>query len=113
MLALRPKTIMTPELKSPPETPAEAPAGEVLASPPYLSLDCANEMIHQQEYLLNRQAELNREVIRRNVELVKAANQFERENHKLRKELDGYKKGRLWTMVCSFLTTTTFGDDRF
>ena len=77
------------------------------------SLDCANEMIRQQEYLLNRQAELNRAVIRRNVEIMKAGNQCARENHKLKKELEGYKRGRLWTMFTSFLPTVSFGDDRF
>jgi hypothetical protein len=34
MPALRPEKIMTPETKSPPETPTEAPAGKGLASPP-------------------------------------------------------------------------------
>ncbi len=77
------------------------------------SLELANEIIAQQEYLLNRQAELLRAAIHRNNEMVKAANQCERENHKLRKEIDGYKRGRFWTMISSFLPTTTFGDDRY
>jgi hypothetical protein len=95
------------KMKSPEEI--DNGAGAVATS----TLDVANALIRQQKYLLHRQADLNRAVICRNVELVKAANQCERENHKLRKELDGYKQGRLWTMVCSFLPTTTFGNDRF
>ena len=96
----------------PPEAPDSKRVGDCPATP-CSSLDCANEMIRQQEYLLNRQAELNRAVIRHNVELVKSANQCERENKKLRKQLDGYKEGKLWTIVSSFLPTMTFGDDRF
>ncbi|WP_395734989.1 hypothetical protein [Prosthecobacter sp.] len=62
-------------------------------------------MIRQQEYLLNRQEELMQAVMRRNRELVTTMNECLRENHKLRKELDGYKRGRLWTLIASMLPT--------
>ena len=77
---------------------------------PVSTLELAKEMIVQQEYLLNQQAELNRAVVRRNIQLVKAANECERENHKLRKELEGYKRGRIWTMFSSFLPTLSLGE---
>lgn len=76
-----------------------------LAAVPCSSLDVAISTIKQQEYLLNRQEELMQAVMRRNRELVSAANECQRENHKLRKELDGYKRGRLWTMIASMLPT--------
>jgi hypothetical protein len=75
------------------------------SSTPCSTLDVANQMIRQQEYLLNRQNELMQAVTRRNVELVAATNQCHRENHKLRKELDGYKRGRMWTIIASMLPT--------
>lgn len=86
---------------------------EVASAAPCSSLDVANAMIRQQEYLLNRQHDMIEGVIRRNVELVKATNECHRENHKLKKELEGYKRGRLWTMFASFLPTVSFGDDLF
>ena len=72
---------------------------------PCSTLDAAISMIHHQEYLINRQEEMMQAMMRRNRELVAAANEFQRENHKLRKELEGYKEGRLWTMISSMLPT--------
>ena len=80
-------------------------AGGGCPLPSCSTLDVANAMIRQQEYLLNRQNELMQAVTRRNVELVAAANECHRENHKLRKELDGYKRGRMWTVIASMLPT--------
>jgi hypothetical protein len=88
-----------------PETTDKATAGGRCAPPPCSTLDVANEMIRQQEYLLNRQSELMQALTRRNAELVAATNECHRENHKLRKELDGYKRGRLWTVIASMLPT--------
>lgn len=85
------------------ESSEKVPDSGRLSTPPCSSLDVANAVIRQQEYLLNRQNELVEAVIKRNVELVAAANECHRENHKLRKELDGYKRGRLWTCIASML----------
>jgi hypothetical protein len=84
-----------------PDTPLKADC----PSAPCSTLDVVIQMIRQQEYLLNRQNELMQAVLRRNVELVAATNQCHRENHKLRKKLEGYKRGRLWTMIASMLPT--------
>jgi len=91
----------------------EQPSTEETGPAPCSTLALANEMIQQQEYLLNRQSELFRVVVAKNNNLVAAANQAERENHKLKKELDGYKRGKLWTAMTSFLPTVGFGGDRY
>ena len=87
------------------ETTKTERAGGGCPPPSCSTLDVANAMIRQQEYLLNRQNELMQAVTRRNVELVAAANECHHENHKLRKELDGYKRGRMWTVIASMLPT--------
>jgi hypothetical protein len=85
------------------QSPADSPTE--LGATPCSSLGVASNMIRQQEYLLNRQEELMQAVVRRNRELVAAMNECHRENHKLRKELDGYKRGKLWTVITSMLPT--------
>lgn len=71
-------------------------------------LQVANETIEHQTYLLNQQSELLQVAINSNKLLTSNLNELERQNHKLNKELDGYKKGRFWTIICSFLPTTSF-----
>jgi len=88
-----------------PKSDSNNTAGAVAPAAPCSTLDVANAMIRQQEYLLNRQNELLQAVTRRNAELVAATNECRRENHKLRKELDGYKRGRMWTIIASMLPT--------
>ena len=95
------------EEKQPEEKPV---VSDTLVRPPHSSLDCANEMIRQQEYLLNRQSEFNREVIRQNNKLVKIANKTELENKKLLKELAGYNSGKLWAIISSFLPAISRSD---
>lgn len=80
---------------------------------PLSDLQAANALIEQQNYLLNRQNDVTLTLEERNKALVQLKCQCERENHKLRKELEGYKKSKLWTLVSSFLPTISFGDDLF
>lgn len=74
------------------------------------SLQVALELIDMQKILINRQNELLEAFTKRNLECVNVGNELSRENHKLRKELDGYKRGKWWTMISSILPTVTFDD---
>lgn len=52
-----------------------------------------------------RQNEVLTAAVTRNNQLTSAMGALCRENHKLRKELDGYKRGKWWTIISSFLPT--------
>lgn len=58
-----------------------------------------------QEYLLARQDAFVQTACKRNNEFIQINADLQRENHKLRKELEGYKRGKLWTIFASFLPT--------
>lgn len=95
-----------PAAPAPPPPPSGSGGGfaaSMISPAPTLAL--ANEIVSQQEYLLNRQAEILRCAIARNNDLVKVMGEVQRENHRLRKELQGYKEGRWWTIISSFLPT--------
>ena len=68
-------------------------------SPPFSTLELANELIRQQEYLLNRQSELLAAVVRRNNELVATGTKLQQENEGLKKCLDGLQRGRLRSLI--------------
>ena len=69
------------------------------------TLESAIAVLKSQEYLIVRHQEILDEALRQNRMMVATGNDMARENHKLRKELDGYKRGKLWTMFASFLPT--------
>lgn len=63
----------------------------------------SERIVAQQAYWLHREADMMDAAIRRNGKLVECANELQRENERLRKELDGYKRGRIWTIIASMM----------
>lgn len=88
-----------------PETESDNTAGAVAPAATCSTLAAANELIRQQQFLMDRQKGMLAAYDDHCRALAGAKEKLSRENHKLRKELDGYKRGRLWTMVASMLPT--------
>ncbi len=68
-----------------------------------VTLGAAIKMIEQQEYLMKRQDELLSAAIRANRALASAANEYETENAKLRKELNLYERRKAWGFLAMFI----------
>lgn len=77
----------------------------VAAAPACSTLDGAIALIRAQEYIISRQRDVTDVAVKRFDKAVRVGEAYARENHKLRKELEGYKRGRLWTMIASILPT--------
>lgn len=88
-------------------TPKPAAAVPGVAAPVDGSASSFNpqQLMHAQEYMLRRQQEIVDAALKENNRLVRVANKLALENEKLRRELDGYRRNKLWTMLVAMLPT--------
>jgi hypothetical protein len=63
------------------------------------------ELLTAQEYMLMRQQEIVAAAIRDNNRHVRLLNELTIENEKLRRELEGHRRSKLWTMIVAMLPT--------